>query len=272
MAETHLSPEERELLVEECLPHVKRVAYRLAARLPSHLDIRDLVQAGLVGLLDAMERYEDARGVRFWSFAETRVRGAMLDSLRNLDPVPRSVRRRRREIEQAYGRLQGRLGRAATDQELAREVGVGLAEIEKILEDVRGTEIGLSLADGTDDLIQFVADDNSVDPFVVIEKQEMQTHLANGLEEIPERDRLLLALYYTEELTMKEIGKVLNVNESRVSQLHSRAVLRLRGVLANRLQITAPPKRQKRQARRKEPVPSVAIPALRRQGSRLGNK
>ncbi len=235
MTSEHLSPEERESLVEECLPQVKRVAYRLASRLPSHLDIRDLIQAGLVGLLDAMERFEDARGVRFWSFAETRVRGAMLDSLRNLDPVPRSVRRRRREIEQAYGRLQGKFGRAATDQELADEVGVGLDELAKILEDVRGTEIGLSLAEGTDDLIQFVADANAVDPFIVVEKQEMRSHLAKSLEEIPDRDRLLLALYYTEELTMKEIGKVLNVNESRVSQLHSRAVVRLRGVLSARL-------------------------------------
>lgn len=230
-----VTPKEREALVDECLPHVKRVAYRLAARLPSHVDIRDLIQAGLVGLLDAMDRFEGGRGVRFWSFAERRVHGAMLDSLRNLDPVPRSIRRRRREIEQAFARLQGRLGRAPTDEELAEEIAVDLEELGKILEEVRGTEIGLSIAEGTDELIQFVVDENAVDPFVLIEKEEMRSHLERAIEKLKERDRLLLSLYYTEELTMKEIGKVLGVNESRVSQLHSRAVLHLRSHLASML-------------------------------------
>jgi RNA polymerase sigma factor for flagellar operon FliA len=222
-------------MVHECLPQVKRLAGRLAARLPAHLDVRDLVQAGLVGLLDALTKFEPDRGVQFWSYAETRVRGAMLDSLRSLDPLPRSVRRRRREIEQAFSRLEMRLGRAATDTELAEELGIDVSELAKVLNEVRGMEIGLALAEGSDDLIQFVADDNAVDPFVIVERDEMKEHLAKSLEALPEREQLLIALYYHEELTMKEIGKVLHVNESRVSQLHSRAVLRLRGSLAKRL-------------------------------------
>ena len=251
-----MSPQEREELVNECLPLVKRVAHRLSARLPSHLDVRDLVQAGLVGLLDAMERFEPSRGIKFWSYAERRVRGAMLDSLRNLDPVPRSIRRRRREIESAFSKLEGRLGRSATDEELAEEIGVDMVDLERILEEVRGVEIGLSLADGTDELIQFIADEQAVDPFVVVEKDEMQQNLADALQSLPERERLLLALYYNEELTMKEIGSVLNVNESRVSQLHSRAVLRLRAHLAKKLDMSIAPEKKARPVR---PAPTKRL-------------
>ena len=235
MSSDKQTPEEREALVRECLPQLKRLAGRLAARLPPHIDVRDLAQAGLVGLLDAMERFDPERGILFWSYAESRVRGAMLDSLRRLDPLPRAVRRRRRELEQAFARLEGRLGRAATDHELADELGVTPEELAKTFEEVRGMEVGLCLADGTGDLIQFVADEESPDPFTLLERREMREHLAESIRLLPDRDQLLVSLYYKEELTMKEIGKVLNVNESRVSQLHTRAVLRLRGHLAHRL-------------------------------------
>lgn len=230
-----MEPEQREALVHECLPLVKRTASRLAGRLPAHVEVQDLVQAGLLGLLNAMDRFEPERGFRFWTFAEPRVRGAMLDSLRGLDPVPRSIRRRRRELEQTFSKLETRLGRAASDKELADEIGVDLNELARTLHEIRGVEIGVQLAEGFDELVRFTADDNAIDPFVLVEYDEMRKHLTAALERLPEREQLLVALYYHEELTMKEIGAVLNVNESRVSQLHSRAVLRLRASLCSSL-------------------------------------
>lgn len=230
-----MQSEEREALVHECIPLVKRTAGRLAGRLPSHIEIQDLVQAGLLGLLNAMDRFEPERGFRFWTYAEPRVRGAMLDSLRGLDPVPRSIRRRRRELEKTLHGLEARLGRAASDKELADEIGLNLDELAKTLHEVRGVEIGVQLAEGFDELVRYTADDNAVNPYVIVEFDEMREHLTESLKCLPEREQLLIALYYHEELTMKEIGKVLNVNESRVSQLHSRAVLRLRSQLSNRL-------------------------------------
>jgi RNA polymerase sigma factor FliA len=238
-ARSYAEERDRDSMVHECLPQVKRLASRLAARLPAHVDVRDLVQSGLIGLLDAIEKYDPERGIQFWTYAETRVRGAMLDSLRRLDPVPRSVRRRRREIESAYSRLESRLGRAATDDEVADELSMEVTEFEKILEEVRSVEIGLSFADGNEDAIQFVADEKAIDPLVVLQRDEMREHLVKSLEALPERDQLLISLYYQDELTMKEIGKVLHVNESRVSQLHSRAILRLRAQLTTRLTRTA---------------------------------
>ena len=230
-----MQPDQREALVHECLPLVKRTASRLAGRLPAHIEIQDLVQAGLLGLLNAMDRFEPERGFRFWTFAEPRVRGAMLDSLRGLDPIPRSIRRRRRELEQTFSKLEARLGRAASDKELADEIGVNLEELAQTLHEIRGVEIGVQLAEGFDELVRFTADDNAVDPFVLVEYDEMRRLLTAALEGLPQREQLLVALYYHEELTMKEIGKVLNVNESRVSQLHSRAVLRLRAALSKSL-------------------------------------
>jgi len=134
---------EREALVDECLPQVKRLASRLAGRLPAHVEVQNLVQAGLVGLLDACDKFDRERGVRFWTYAEVRVRGAMLDSLRDLDWVPRSVRRRQRQVEAAFSRLESLLGRCATDDELAEELGVDVEELDKILREVRGVEIGI---------------------------------------------------------------------------------------------------------------------------------
>ena len=234
-----LSPSERDELTHQCLPLVKRLAGRLAGRLPAHVDVQDLIQAGLLGLLDALDKFDRERGVRFWTYAEVRIRGAMLDSLRGLDWVPRSVRRRRRQIEQAFTKLEATLRRPATDQELAKELGVEVSSLGKILDEVRGPEIGLVAVEDLEDSAKFVVNGEESDPFVLVEKRELRQHLTTAVEALPERERLVITLYYHEELTMKEVGEVLGVNESRISQIHSKAVLRLRSHLARILEAGA---------------------------------
>jgi RNA polymerase sigma factor for flagellar operon FliA len=229
------SPAEREDLIDDCLPQVKRLASRLASRLPPHVDLENLVQAGLVGLLDAMDKFDRERGVRFWTYAEIRIRGAMLDSLRHLDWIPRSVRRRRRQIEAAFSRLESVLGRCATDEELAQELGVDAVELGKILYEVRGAEIGIRSVEDLGDKIRLETDENSRDPHVQMERKEMRQLLAEIVEALPERERFVVTLYYHEELTMKEVGEALGVSESRVSQIHSKAVLRMKGQVDHRL-------------------------------------
>jgi RNA polymerase sigma factor for flagellar operon FliA len=195
----------------------------------------DLTQAGIVGLLDAADKFDRTKGVQFRTYAELRIRGAILDSLRNLDWIPRSVRRLRRELQSAESRLQARLGRKATDDELASALEVSLVAIQKAQERVRRSEIASQPTENFDRVVARAIDQSSPNPQELLERGEIIAVLARAIEKLPARERLVLSLYYHEELTMKEVGSVLGVNESRVSQIHGKAVETLRRRLRREL-------------------------------------
>jgi RNA polymerase sigma factor FliA len=225
------SPPDRDALVEAHLPQVRLIADRLAARLPSSVDRDDLVGAGVIGLLDAVDRYDASRGVLFKTFAEMRVRGAMLDSLRDLDWAPRSLRRRAREVEEAIRRVEQRLGRHAGEEEIAAELSLGVSEYQQLLGELRGLSVTTLDADEDEETgtrFRQIADESAPDPLADSERAEAQGILAAAVGALPAKERQVVALYYLEELTMKEAGEALGVTESRVSQLHTQAVLRLR--------------------------------------------
>ena len=212
----------------DCLPLVRRVALGVAARLPSRIELSDLVQAGCVGLVDALAKFDEGKGVRFGTYAERRIRGSILDSLRELDGLPRSARRRRREIDAAVRRLESRLGRKPRDEELADELNLDADRLRPIVRELRALERRAELVEGFDGIDAFLCDPNAVDPQELLMRSQLRTLLARTVESLAERERLVITLYYHEELTMREIGQVLCVNESRVSQIHSRAVRTLR--------------------------------------------
>jgi RNA polymerase sigma factor FliA len=227
-------PALRERLVEADLALVKYLAARIASRLPKHLRLDDLFSAGLMGFLAAVEDYDPERGVSFSSYASHRIRGAIFDELRRLDWVPRGTRERMRDAQRAIDTLSRRLVRPPTDQEVAKELGIEPEAYRASLS--RGiTLVSLSAAGGSGtgepSLVDSVEDATSPDPFLTLAEGERRAMLGRLMDGLPERERQVLALYYYEELTMREIGTVLGVTESRVSQLHSSAVLRLRVIL-----------------------------------------
>ncbi|HKX33100.1 MAG TPA: FliA/WhiG family RNA polymerase sigma factor [Blastocatellia bacterium] len=225
---------DRDALVEAHLPQVKFIADRLAAKLPPSVDREDLIGAGVLGLLDAVDKFDPERGVQFKTYAEMRVRGAMLDSLRSLDWAPRSMRQRAREVEAAYRQIERERGRPAEEEEVVARLGITIAEFHTLLNDLRGlTILGLEWGDEDDEhqALQ-IPDDASRGPLAIYERAEMRSRLTRAIDRLPERERQVMALYYLEELTMKEVGAVLGITESRVSQLHTQAVLRLRAALA----------------------------------------
>ena len=230
-----MTEKEREALIVESLALVKHVAHRVATRLPTNVEINDLVNAGVIGLLDAVDKFEPDRGVKFNTYAEVRIRGAILDSLRTLDWAPRSLRKRSRELERVYGELEQNLGRAATDEEVAQALGQNLEDFYGLIDELNGLTIGSFEGPGEheegENFINYYPDDGSNDPHTLFESEELTRLMATAIDALPEKEKMVLSLYYYEELTMKEIGSVLGVNESRVSQLHSKATLRLRSKL-----------------------------------------
>jgi RNA polymerase sigma factor for flagellar operon FliA len=228
----------RDRLILEYMPLVKYVAGRLAVGLPSSVQIEDLIGSGTLGLMGAVERYDPSLDNKFSTFAIARIRGAMLDELRAMDWVPRSVRRRARQLEDAHSRIESACGRPARDEELAKELSIDLGEYFQLLEDVRGATL-LSLnehassgdEESPSEIHENIQDSNTIDPIAVLEVQKMRKVLDESLDLLPERERLVLILYYYEEMTLKEIGAILGVSESRVSQIHTKAVFRLRGRL-----------------------------------------
>jgi RNA polymerase sigma factor FliA len=228
------SAESRDTLIIDHLPKVRFIADRIAAKLPPSVERDDLYGAGVIGLIDAVERYDESRGVAFTTFAEMRVRGAILDNLRSLDWASRSSRRRAREIQAAYSKLEQANGRPATEEEVAADMKMPVAELRETLQEIRGLKItnldecdeetGLSLA-------EMIAD-RSATQLDTMERNQQRQMLSEAIERLPERERQVIALYYVEELTMKEIAEVLGVTESRVSQLKSQAAARLRGSLS----------------------------------------
>jgi len=231
-----MTPAERENLINETLPLIKHIAHRVATRLPANIEMRDLINAGVIGLLDAIEKFEPERGVKFKTYAEVRIRGAILDSLRNLDWAPRSLRKKSKDLEKIYADLSQKLGRPATDEEVSEAMGEDIEDFHALVDQLHGLTIGsfenLSDSDDSENYINYYPDDGSNDPYAKFESSELTSMLAQAIEELPEKERLVLSLYYYEEFTMKEIGALLGVNESRVSQLHTKATLRLRGRLS----------------------------------------
>ncbi len=226
---------QRDALIQETLPLIKHIAHRVAIRLPSNVEIRDLINAGVLGLMDAIEKFEPERNVKFKTYAEVRIRGAILDSLRDLDWAPRSLRKKSKDLERMYADLSQKLGRPATDEEVSEAMGENIEDFHALVDQLHGLTIGsfenLSDSEDSENYINYYPDDGSNDPYVKFESNELTRLLADAIEELPEKERLVLSLYYFEEFTMKEIGALLGVNESRVSQLHTKATLRLRGKL-----------------------------------------
>ena len=230
------SDAERERVLMEQLPQVRYIARRIHGRLPRHVPFEDLVHAGVVGLIDALNKFDQSKHVQFSSYAKFRIRGAILDSLRELDWSPRELRRKGRLVEQTYSQLSGKLGRAPSESELALELGLELHELQSLLAELDGLELGSlriqSHRDGKEeDLTDYVPGKPEETPFFCCLRSEMKNLLEQAISELPEKERKVLALYYYEELTMKEVGAALGIGESRVSQIHSLAMIRLRARL-----------------------------------------
>jgi len=232
-----VSPEEREALITQHLPKVKYIADRMAAKLPPSVERDDLYGAGVVGLIDAVERFDASRGVAFTTFAEMRVRGAILDNLRSLDWASRSSRRRAREIQEAFVTVEQQKGENATEEEVAVQMQIPLSELRDSMREMRDLTLanldepdsstGLSLSDLVSDHTKSQLDE--------LEESEHRRLLAEAIDRLPEKEHQVIALYYLEELNMKEIGEVLGVSESRVSQLRTQAIIRLRANLSKQI-------------------------------------
>lgn len=222
---------DKQQVVTQYAPLVKRIAYHLMAKLPASVQVEDLVQNGMLGLLDAMGRFEEGLGAQFETYAVQRIRGAMLDGLRENDWMPRGVRREMRRIEAAIQQLEHQNGRAPSEQELADALGMPLADYQKLLQDARGHQL-VYLEDLTGGDDENYLDRNlagtELDPLAALEDADVRKALVKAIENLPEREKLMMALYYDEDLNLREIGEVLGVTESRVCQLHSQAIARLR--------------------------------------------
>ena len=230
-----LAGPERDRLLIEHLPTVRYLARRIHERLPQHVELDDLVSAGVVGLIDAFSKFDHSKKVQFKSYAQFRIRGAILDSLRILDWSPRELRRKGRAVQDAIQAVTQTLRRTPTEPEIAKEMNLGLNEYQILLGDLKGLEIGsLNIEhteDSAEDELAYVAGSPEEDPLFRCLQGEMRQCLIDAIEELPEKERMVLTLYYYEELTMREIGLTLGVVESRVSQIHSSAVVRLRATL-----------------------------------------
>jgi RNA polymerase sigma factor for flagellar operon FliA len=227
---------ERERILMEQLPQVRYIARRIHERLPRHVPFEDLVHAGVLGLIDALNKFDLSKHVQFSSYAKFRIRGAILDSLRELDWSPRELRRKGRLVDSTYSQLSGKLGRAPNESEIAHEMGIALHELQSLLAELDGLELGSlrveSHRDGKEeDLTDYVPSRPEETPFFQCLRSEMKHLLTQAISELPEKEQRVLALYYYEELTMKEVGVALGIGESRVSQIHSLAMVRLRARL-----------------------------------------
>jgi RNA polymerase sigma factor for flagellar operon FliA len=231
-----LTPEEERVLLEH-LPIVRFLARRIHERLPQHVDIEDLFSAGVVGLMDAFAKFDPSKKVQFRSYAQFRIRGAILDSLRTLDWSPRELRRKGRGVEEAIRTLSSRLGRAPSETEVATELNMTLETYQRLLGDLKGLEIGtLHLErneDSGEEELAYIPGKPEDDPLFHCLRGEMEGRLTESIQNLPERERLVMTLYYYEEMTMREIGLALGVVESRVSQIHASAVLHLRSALSD---------------------------------------
>jgi RNA polymerase sigma factor for flagellar operon FliA len=230
--------EERERLILEHLTQVKLIARRIHERLPESVSIEDLISTGTIGLIAAIDRFDPSHNVKLKTYAEYKIRGAILDSLRGLDWAPRQQRKRAKQIESAIASIEQRVHRTPTEDEIAQELGLNLEEYHEWLVEIRGVNLGsLECASADDeghDLLRYISDDEDNWPSRLLEKSELQRLLAEAIEKMPSTEKIVLSLYYQEELTLREIAKVVNLHESRVSQLKSQGILRLRAYIEKR--------------------------------------
>jgi RNA polymerase sigma factor FliA len=233
---SQLDQEDRDRLLMENLPQVHYIAKRIHDRLPPHVPLEDLVNAGIVGLLEAIRNFDPSRGTQVKTFAELRIRGAILDSLREMDWSPRALRRKSRQLEESHRHLRRVLERSPSEQELANDMQLSLEELRTLLCDLRGLNLGsiqaLEQEDGKgEQVFKYSPNSPDEDPYYLCLQSELRHYLAMAVDELPDRERKLLALYYKEDLTMKEVGAVLGIGEGRVSQIHSAAMARLRATM-----------------------------------------
>lgn len=229
----HGKLDNKDALLNQHAPLVKRLAYQLKAKLPPSVEIDDLIQAGMMGLLDAVNKYEDTHGAQFETYAAQRIRGSMLDELRSADWLPRSVRKTMRDVETAISKLEQKLGRAPTEKEVAKQLNLSVDEYYGMLDDCGGHQLVYyedfhdAESNGEHFLDRYMKDDAG-DPMRALLESDFKDALIDAIDSLPEREKILMGLYYEQELNLKEIGAVMNVSESRVCQLHSQAVARLR--------------------------------------------
>jgi RNA polymerase sigma factor FliA len=235
---SHLTADVREQLILEHLPQVKLIARRIHERLPGSVSLDDLISTGVIGLIAAIDRYDATHDVKLKTYAEYKIRGAILDSLRGLDWAPRQQRRRAKLIESAIASLEQRLQRTPAEDEIAAHLGLSVAEYQTWLSEVRGLTLGSLENAGTEeegcDLLRYLADKDEHWPSQIVERAELERILAEAIEKMPKLERTVLALYYYEEMTLREIAKIVDLHESRISQLKSQAVLRLRSYMQKR--------------------------------------
>ena len=224
---------DRDAMIRQYLPLVRRLAHHMIAKLPANVELDDLIQVGMIGLSEALTRYEVAQGVQFETFATQRIRGAMLDELRESDWMSRSSRKSQKDIEKALRSLEQKLGRSPLESEIASEMGMGLADYQSLLGKVRGTQLvyleDMSHGNEDDDgfLDRHVAD-SGADPVELLRDQRLRVSLVNAINTLPEREQHIMGMYYEHDMNLKEIAAVLGVTESRVCQLHSQSIARLR--------------------------------------------
>jgi len=233
-----LTEEERAEYIEKYAPLIRYIADRLAIRLPAHISRDDLISSGTLGLIDAIDKFDPDRNIMFKTYAEFRVKGAMLDELRSMDWVPRSVRRKANKLEKAYQDVEMRLGRPATDEEVAEAMGLSIKNFHHLLNEVKSVSLldidmfFIQIRGQTqDNLFDFLDSSTSPDPLTTLNMNEAKQILADTIKNLPEKEKLVISMYYYEEMTMKEIGLVLGYTESRISQLHTKALIRLRARL-----------------------------------------
>ena len=240
---SEVPPPLKEQIVLEHTPLIRYIVNRIAVRLPSHIDLDDLHNTGVIGLMDAIEKYDPEKNCKFKTYAEFRIKGAILDQLRSLDWVPRSVRQKSRRLERAYGEVEQRLGHSASEDEVADSLGLQIDKFHELLNQVRGISLinleeirGIN-SDGerAGTFADIVEDVHSENPFATLKLTEMKQVIASTIAMLPEKERLVVSLYYYEDLNMKEIGGILGITESRVCQIHTKAVLRLRAKLKSQI-------------------------------------
>jgi RNA polymerase sigma factor for flagellar operon FliA len=233
---------QKKKIIKEYAPLVKFIAQKIAVRLPANIELDDLLSAGVIGLMDAIDKYDPARDNKFKTYAEFRIRGAILDELRAQDWIPRSMREKAKNIERAFQKLEQKLGRTVTENEAAKELGMGLEDFQESLHQCKSVsllsldEVGTFANGDRKSLLGLLESGKTFNPLVQLAGQELKEKVAKAIQDLPEKQRMVLSLYYYEDLNLKEIGEVLEVTESRVSQLHTQAVLRLRAKLGEYVQ------------------------------------
>jgi RNA polymerase sigma factor for flagellar operon FliA len=229
-----VEPKVKDEIIIEYAPLVKYIAQKIASRLPSNIELDDLISCGVIGLMDAIEKFDPSRDNKFKTYAEFRIRGAILDELRAQDWVPRSIREKAKTVERAYSKLEANLGRPATDEEMCSELGMNQEEFHDLLNKAKSISLlniddSASFNKGDKKLISEVMEDHrALNPYTTVSQKDSREKIKEGIMTLPEKQRLVLSLYYYEDLNLKEIGQVLDVTESRVSQLHTQAIIKLK--------------------------------------------